>query len=85
MDGVGDLKRFMPPIYVRSLIRYHFQKFTKQRQQFRRRLKEEEIKVDINSAIKLLDTPAVFPYLAQYVEETGRFTHLKTYIDKDST
>lgn len=57
-------------------------KYTKQRQAFRKQIKKEKIKVDINSAIKLLDTPKVYPYLAQFIENTGRFTHLKTYLDK---
>lgn len=57
-------------------------RFKLQRQTFQKKLIDEEINVDINSANKLLDTPAVFPYLAQFVEDTGRFTHLKTYIDK---
>lgn len=52
-----------------------------QRQAFQRQLKEEMIKVDFNSATKLLDTPAAFPYFAQYVQATGRFTHLKTYLE----
>lgn len=60
-------------------------KFRTQRQKFRRTLQEEEIKVDINSALKLLDTPRVFPHLAKFIEETGRFQYLKTYIEKDPT
>lgn len=56
--------------------------FKEQRQSFRKKLKKEKINVDINSAIKLLDTPAVFPYLAQFVEDTGRFTYLRTYLDQ---
>lgn len=56
--------------------------YTSQRQQFRKRLKEEDINVNINSSNKLLDTPAVFPHLAKYIEETGRFIHLKTYLEK---
>lgn len=57
-------------------------KFSKQRQVFRQKLKEEHINIDINSTTRLLDTPAVYPYLAQYIEDTGRFVHLKTYLDK---
>lgn len=56
-------------------------KFTKQRQAFRRRLKEEEIKVNTNSATILLDTPRIYPFLAQYILDTGRFPHLQTYIE----
>lgn len=66
---------------------HHFlifcKKFTSQRQTFRKKLKEEEIRVDTNSSVKLLDTPEVFPYLAKYIEETGRFCHLKTYLDTE--
>lgn len=58
-------------------------KFTQQQQTFRRRLKEEEIKTNINSAMTLLDNPKVFPHLAQYIQDTGRFPHLKSYIDEE--
>lgn len=57
-------------------------RFTTQRQTFRKKLKEEKIKVNTNSAVKLLDTPKIFPYLAQFIEDTHRFIHLKTYLDK---
>lgn len=56
-------------------------RFKSQRQAFRKQLKEEEIRVDVNSAIKLLDTTKVFP-LAKYIEDTGRFTYVKSYIDQ---
>lgn len=55
-------------------------RFRTQQQVLRARLKEKKTWVDINSATKLLDTTVVFPYLAQYIEDTGRFTHLKTYL-----
>lgn len=65
---------------------HHFlifcKKFSEQRQRFRKKLKEKEIKVDINSSVKLLDTPTVFPFLVSFIEETGRFGHLKTYLEK---
>lgn len=56
-------------------------KYRTQRRDFQKQLKDEHIKVDFNSATKLLDTPKAFPYLAQYIQATGRFQHLKTYLD----
>lgn len=56
-------------------------KYTAQRQAFRRRLKEEEIQVNINSAVALLDTPTVFPHLACFIRDTGRFSYLDTYLE----
>lgn len=56
-------------------------KYKHQRQIFRRKLKEEGIKVNINSAVDLLDTPKLFPYLAEFIQDTGRFPHLKRYVD----
>jgi hypothetical protein len=55
---------------------------TKQQQAFRKQMKKEKMKVEINSAIDLSDTPKVYPYLAQFIENTGRFIYLKTYLDK---
>lgn len=40
--------------------------------------------MDINSSVKLLDTPIVFPFLVRFIEETGRFSHLKTYLERKS-
>lgn len=48
-------------------------KYTKERQAFQRRLKEEGIKLNTNLAWTLLDTPKVYPCLAQFILETGRF------------
>lgn len=56
-------------------------RYKKERRTFRQRLKEEEIKIDFNSARKLLDTPKVFPLLAQFIQETGRFQYLASYLD----
>lgn len=57
-------------------------KYTKQQQVFRRTLKEEGIKINVNSAFTLLDSPRVYPHLAEFLRATGRFTHLKSYLDK---
>lgn len=56
-------------------------KYTSQRKWFRTRLKEEKIKVNINSAVALLDTPQVFPLLAEFIQDTDRFHYLRTYLD----
>lgn len=56
-------------------------KYRTQRQEFWRQLKEDNIKVEFNSATKLLDTPKVFPHLAQYIQATGRFKHFKKYLE----
>lgn len=55
--------------------------YTTQQRAFRQQLKEEEIKVNTNSAAALLDTPKIFPFLATFIQETGRFHHLKTYLE----
>lgn len=57
-------------------------KYTTQRRAFRQILKEEKIKVNINSVKALLDTPTVYPHLAEFIRETGRFKHLRSYLDK---
>lgn len=41
--------------------------------------REEEIKVNSYSLPALLNTTKVFPLLAKFVLETGRFKFLKTY------
>lgn len=56
-------------------------KYSKQRQAFRRSLREEEIRVDVNSATAILDNPKVYPFLARFIQDTGRFTHLHSYLD----
>lgn len=56
-------------------------RYTRQRRAFRRKLKEEEITVNINSAVAILDTPKVYPYLAEFIQETERFPHLRTYVE----
>lgn len=56
--------------------------YKNKRRQFRSRLKEEEIKIDMNSARKLLDAPKVFPFLAQFIQATGCFQYLVSYLEK---
>lgn len=60
-------------------------RYKAQRQELRKKLREEEIKVDTNSATKLLDSPKAFPYLAKFIQDTGRFIHVKTYIEEPKT
>ncbi|KAG0142378.1 hypothetical protein CROQUDRAFT_97606 [Cronartium quercuum f. sp. fusiforme G11] len=50
-----------------------------QRKLFRKNLKKEKIRVTFYNAHALMDKPEAFPFLAKYVKDTGRFTHLKTY------
>lgn len=47
----------------------------------RKRLKEDETKVNPYSLKSLLNTPDAYPRLAQFALETGRFTYLKSYLD----
>lgn len=56
-------------------------KYTKQSPELRRQLKKEKIKTNFNSASALLDTPNAYPLLARFIKQTGRFTHLQTYLD----
>lgn len=56
-------------------------RYSVQQRIFRGRLKEEEIKVNINLATALLDTPKAYPLLADFIRDTGRFTHLRSYLD----
>lgn len=57
-------------------------KYSAQRRDFRKKLKDEEIKANTNSAYALLDSPEVYPYLAGYIHATGRFLHLDKYLDR---
>ncbi|KAG0144143.1 hypothetical protein CROQUDRAFT_108667 [Cronartium quercuum f. sp. fusiforme G11] len=54
-------------------------KSSKQRRTFRNRLRKQGLKVDFQSASRLLDTPSVFPFLADYIEDTNRFPNLRKY------
>ncbi|KAG0145591.1 hypothetical protein CROQUDRAFT_93715 [Cronartium quercuum f. sp. fusiforme G11] len=49
-------------------------RFTTQSQNFRRQVKEEKIKINCHSTRALLDTPTIFPLLAEYVLHPKHFT-----------
>lgn len=57
--------------------------FKKQRWMLRKRLKEDEVKVNPYSLTSLLNTPDAYPRLAQFALETGQFMYLKTYLDEE--
>lgn len=59
--------------------------YKRERRQFRNALKEAEIKIDTRRAALLLDSPEVFPHLAEFVLSTNRFEHLRRYVDLDPT
>lgn len=54
-------------------------KYKKARWRFRNRIREEEIKVNWNSAVKLLDSPKVFFLLSEFILETQRFVFFHSY------
>ncbi|KAG0150680.1 hypothetical protein CROQUDRAFT_651890, partial [Cronartium quercuum f. sp. fusiforme G11] len=47
---------------------------------FRRQVKEEKLKTNLYSANAILNDPAVFPLLAEYVLATWHFEHLLSYL-----
>lgn len=51
----------------------HCQQFKTQRRKFWKKVKEEEIKVNTYSLPALLNTPKVYPMLAKFIVDTGRF------------
>lgn len=56
--------------------------YTKKRQLCWQELREDGIEVNMNSAWKILDSPKVYPHLAQFILETGRFQYSHTYLDE---
>lgn len=58
-------------------------RFKIQRGMLRKRLTDDEVKVNPYSLKSLLNTPSTYPRLAQFILETGRFTYLKSYLDKE--
>ncbi|KAG0145979.1 hypothetical protein CROQUDRAFT_93162 [Cronartium quercuum f. sp. fusiforme G11] len=44
------------------------------------KVKIEKLRVNLSSVNSLLDDPGVFPYLAQFVLDMGRFGHLCYYV-----
>lgn len=64
----------------------HCASYKQQQRYFRTRIKEEKIKVNPFSLPSLLNTPQVYPLLAEFVLETKRFQFLKKYATtKDGT
>lgn len=55
-------------------------KYKKARRRFRRRLREEEIKINWNNTIKILDSPKTFFLLSNYILETQRFMFFRSYV-----
>ncbi|KAG0139421.1 hypothetical protein CROQUDRAFT_666509 [Cronartium quercuum f. sp. fusiforme G11] len=55
-------------------------RYRSQRANFRKRIREEKIKVNLYNANAVLDEPATFPLLAEFVLDTGRFEHLHSYL-----
>ncbi|KAG0142372.1 hypothetical protein CROQUDRAFT_97597 [Cronartium quercuum f. sp. fusiforme G11] len=51
-----------------------------QRAAFRKRVKAEKLRTNLFAANAMLDDPMVFPFLADFVLETGRFEHLRSYL-----
>ncbi|KAG0142207.1 hypothetical protein CROQUDRAFT_662846 [Cronartium quercuum f. sp. fusiforme G11] len=47
---------------------------------FQRKVKEEKLKMNLYSANAILNNPAVFPLLAEYVLATWHFEHLCLYL-----
>lgn len=60
----------------------YFPKYAKARQMFRNNLREAEIKPDTRRANLILDSPDIFPYLAEFITFTNRFEHFHTYLEK---
>ncbi|KAG0140856.1 hypothetical protein CROQUDRAFT_83882 [Cronartium quercuum f. sp. fusiforme G11] len=58
----------------------HCRRFNTQRQNFRHKVKKEKIKINLHSAKALLDTPTIFPLLADFVLHTKRFTFFVSYL-----
>lgn len=56
-------------------------KYTRERRAFRNALRDEEIKLDTRRANIILDSPEVFPHLADFIVATNRFEHLQSYIE----
>ena len=59
------------------------QQYKHQRSLLRKRLKEDEIKVNLFSLKSLLNTPDAYSRPARFVLETGRFCYLKSYVNEE--
>lgn len=80
----GKCEKCGAPETVPHFILY-CQRFKRQRWLLRKRLKDEEVKVNPYSLQSLLNTPDAYPILSQFILETGRFLYLKSYLDKEET
>lgn len=56
-------------------------RFHRQRQIFRQTLKEENIKINPFNSKKLIDRPEIFFHLSNFVLQTERFHHFRSYLD----
>lgn len=56
-------------------------KYSKERRGYRNKLKEAEIKLDTRRAHLILDSPEGFQQLAEFILSTGRFDHLRQYVE----
>lgn len=61
----------------------HCPQFRQHRKSFRKAIKEEELKVNSYSLPALLNTTKVYPLLARFVLETGRFKLLKKHVKQN--
>lgn len=55
-------------------------RYSRARRVFRSKLKKEEIKINWNNATKILDSPAVFFLLSEFILDTKRFVHFNSYL-----
>ncbi|KAG0140452.1 hypothetical protein CROQUDRAFT_100103 [Cronartium quercuum f. sp. fusiforme G11] len=58
-------------------------KYRSQRKAFRLRVKTEKLRTNVHNTNAISDDPKVFPFLAQYVLDTGRFEHLFSYFPEE--
>jgi hypothetical protein len=58
-------------------------RFSKARKAMRARMREEKIKINWTNASLLLDSPQVFPYLAEFILDTKRFVHFHSYLQTE--
>ncbi|KAG0146907.1 hypothetical protein CROQUDRAFT_656704 [Cronartium quercuum f. sp. fusiforme G11] len=58
-------------------------KYRFQRRNFRLKVKAEKLRTNLKYVNVLLDDPKVFPYLAQFLLETGRFDNVCSYLPEE--
>ncbi|KAG0146091.1 hypothetical protein CROQUDRAFT_15511, partial [Cronartium quercuum f. sp. fusiforme G11] len=54
-------------------------RYRSQRRKFRNTIRKEKLKVNWWKVEEILDSPKVFPLLASFIQDTGRFKHFKPY------